>query len=703
MAFMLILPAFLSPLGANGRNLSPRPIDVLVSANQKREQNDYAKQHSDYFQLQKVYEYAMRQDTVSVAQDSCYAYTKFYLRIDRKNPTLLLVPSVYSIAHREEREYVGESYDKLFGKATQQIESENIVNITTVPHKRSTFNVMLKYLTPKIYNETLIDNTIISPFHPSNHRFYKYKTSILTKDRVLLTITPKRKNTQLVIGTAIIDAHSGRVVSCDLTGEYDMTRFKMHIDMGKDDTATPIPSRCEVAVTFRFLRSKVTGRYVARYGLPYSTPCVPTLSDYEKICRLRPEPLSKQEQTIYDKLLIQSTINDSISTKTTNKKKTEKIQRFAKDVLWNMVGDNVFNRIKTHFGLNNQGYIRLNPVLNPLYMGYDHRRGFTYKLDLRASYQTTLNSEISICFKAGYAFKQHQFFFRFPVYYYFNKQRNGYLKIEWNNGNHISNAWVRRNIEKQQPDTTLYDYNRLNEFKQTEIRAIFNYDLSDKWSIQLGSLFQIKRAVYKSDFEKFGWKKEYRSFAPVAEIQYRPIGWTGPVVTLDYDRGITRFAKSNNAYERWEINANYIYRVNQLQSWRMRIGTGFYTMKGHNAYFLNYENFKESNLPNGWNDNMSCDFELLRSDTYNTSEYYIRANLTYESPLLMLSWLPWIGHYIEMERVYLSTLDVRQVHPYVEVGYGFSCRVMSLGFFASNGHGNRYFGVTFGFGLFRHW
>ncbi len=702
IAFLFLCPLFMGGQRANGRNLPANGSGTPACANSMREQDEAAQQQYDYFRLQKVYEYAMRLDTLPEREDSCYAYTKFYLRIDRKNPTLMLVPSVYSIAHRDEREFVGESYNKLFRKAKQQIESENIANATTVPHKRSTFNVMLKYLTPKIYSETIIDNTIISPFHPSNHRFYKFRTSALPNGRVLLTITPKRKNTQLVIGTAIIDAQSGRVLSCDLTGEYDMTRFKMHIDMGKSDKAPPIPERCEVNVTFRFLRNKVSGTYMARYGL--SRPIESSaLSDYEKLCQVRPEPLGYEEQAAYDKLLEQTAANDSVTTDSTGNSASGKIQRFAKDVLWDMVGDNVFNRIKTHFGINNQGYIRLNPILNPLYMGYDHRRGFTYKMDLRASYQTSPNSEISVGFKAGYAFKQHQFFFRFPIYCYFNKRRNGYIKLEWNNGNHISNAWVRRNIEQQQPDSTLYDYDRLNEFKQTEVRAVFNYDLSDKWSVQLGSLFQMKRAVYKSDFEKFGWKKEYRSFAPLAEIQFRPLGWTGPVVTLDYDRGITGFAKANNAYERWEINANYLHQVNQLQSWRIRVGTGFYTMKGHKAYFLNYENFKENNLPEGWNDNTSCDFELLRSDTYNTSEYYIRANVTYESPLLVMSWLPWVGHYIEMERVYVSTLDVRNIHPYVEVGYGFTCRLMSLGFFASNGHGNRYFGMTFGLELFRHW
>lgn len=705
MTFLMffLFACFLVPCG----NVSAQDSENALETHRRHKNK---KEHADNVLIERVFRYGKQVEATFKLQDTSYAYTKFYLRVDRKNPTLLLVPSVYAIANRTERDFVGESYSKLYGSGPQHYESESLINLTTIPHKRSAFDVMLKYLTPNIYSEALIDNTIISPFHSANHRFYSYKTSSMAKGLTLMAFTPKRKNTQLVIGTAIVDKQCGRILSCDLTGEYDMINFQMHLDMGKSDSTmgkgdlpSPIPSRCEVTFKFAFLRNKVTGRYVARYGLYTPLPDSTALTDYERLSQVRPEPLVENEQMSYDNFFSQQHLRDSLKGDSDLLRAQKKSRNFAKDVLWDAVGDNVFNRVKTHFGVNNQGYIRLNPVLNPLYMGYDHYRGFTYKVDLRASYQISHNSELSTRLKAGYAFKQHQFFFRLPVYYYFNKRRNGYFKLEWNNGNHIRNASVRRRIEHEQPDSTLYDYSRLNEFKQMEMRTIFNYDISDKWSIQLGSLFQRRMAVHKQDFDKLGWEKEYRSFAPVAEVQYRPIGWSGPVITLDYDRGIKGIAKANTGYERWELNADYIHHVNKLQSWQMRIGTGFYTMKNDDAYFLNYENFKENNLPNGWNDDWSGNFELLRGDTYNTSEYYIRANITYESPLLLLSWVPKIGHYVEMERMYISTLDVHNVHPYIEAGYGFTCRLMSMGFFFSNGRGNRTIGVTFGFELFNNW
>jgi hypothetical protein len=57
-----------------------------------------------------------------------------------------------------------------------------------------------------------------------------------------------------------------------------------------------------------------------------------------------------------------------------------------------------------------------------------------------------------------------------------------------------------------------------------------------------------------------------------------------------------------------------------------------------------------------------------------------------------------------MERIYAGVLNAKKLHPYIEVGYGFSCRAFSMGMFASlnNGKFDR-FGCRLGFELFRQW
>lgn len=664
--------------------------------------------------LKRVHIYATTLDTSRVAMVS-YAYIRSTIRVDKRNPILMVVPNAYVIARGKEREFTTEDYNKLTVKGHDKFDIQPLLRLTTIPHSRNTMQSFGKYLTPNIYDETIIGKTVLSPFHPNNFNFYKYHVDVVHDDIVEISFRPRRKNTQLVRGNASIDKLTGRIVKCNFLSEYDMIRVWVSMVMGQRGYASLFPVDCEALFLFRFMGNKVSAHYTANFDLPqvlpndfFDTNKVANEDKPHVMSQVRPDTLPALEQEVYRRKVTRDIESKMRMANGEEKKK----DNWVKDVFWDMLGDNVLNRIKSNFGQNNQGYVRLNPILNPLYMGYDRRRGFTYKFDVRASYQIGDNSEINARFKAGYAFKLHQFYFRLPIYYYFNKRRNGYVKLEAGNGNRIHSRSVLRDIPSGQPkpDTpstpvapVLSDSSVFNHFTQSDVRLTVNYDLSRQWSLLAGALYQRKQAVYRQAFHDMGIQTVYTSFAPVFEIQYRPLGWRGPIFTADYDRGLKNVFNSNTDYERVEMNAEYIHRINRLQSLQMRLGGGFYTKKGRKAYFLNYENFKENNIPGGWNDDWSGEFELLKSDNYNNSNFYARLNLTYESPLLLLSWMPYVGHYMEMERVYVSALTTQTAHPYLEVGYGFTTRLVSVGLFASNGKGNRTIGCKFGFELFRNW
>ncbi|MBP7767780.1 MAG: hypothetical protein KA067_01715 [Prevotella sp.] len=654
--------------------------------------------------LQRVYRYASTIDTTDITGTHTYSYSRFLFRVDRKNPTLLLVPTVYAIAHSGQREYTGETYSRVDFRSLHQSESMPLLRVTTVPHRRAAMSALMRFMKPRVYDKTIIEGFIMSPFHRSNRKFYSYRTTFMLDGSVRISFTPKRKNIQLVSGEAFVDYYSGRILKCSINGEYDMVNFSLNIRLGEEGSWSLMPVKCELNSRFGFLGSKVSGRLLGYLGLPQMlTDSVTHEDDMQKMHHVRPEKLDSAESMLYEQALREKIRRDSLAEATAH---LPEKRNWVKEILWDAIGDKMLNRMKTTFGTQNQGYIRVNPILNPFYMSYSHNRGFTYKFDVRTQYRIGDNQEFSLRFKSGYAFRQKQFYFRMPIYFYYNKNRNGYLKVEIGNGNHIKSKSVRSDIEQELPDTTgmhLPDFDLLNEFKQTDTRMVFNYDLSPKFSIQLGALYQHRQAVNIHAFHALGWRSSYRSFSPLIEIEYRPWAWQGPIFTLDYDRGIKGMLNSNTGYERWELNGEYIHQINKLQSLQMRVGTGFYTRREHDAYFLTYENFQENNIPDGWNDDWSGEFQLLRSDTYNTSEYYVRANVTYESPMLLLSWLPWVGHYMEMERIYASALDVKGIHPYVEFGYDFTTRLMSVGAFVSTGQGNRTFGIKFGFELFSHW
>ena len=225
----------------------------------------------------------------------------------------------------------------------------------------------------------------------------------------------------------------------------------------------------------------------------------------------------------------------------------------------------------------------------------------------------------------------------------------------------------------------------------------------DWLDIETGIVFHQRKAKNKELMRHYGVPTVYRSFAPMIGIKLSPWLNKGPVVSIDWERSFKDIFKSNIEYERWECDAQWKYRIPGLRVLNLRAGYGFYTDK-HENYFLDYANFRDNNLPESWDDDWSGDFQLLDSRTYNESDYYLRSNVSYESPLLFATWIPYLGKYIEKERFYVSSVLVDHTRPYIELGYGFTNRYISVGLFASflNTQFQK-FGISFDFELFKRW
>jgi len=330
--------------------------------------------------------------------------------------------------------------------------------------------------------------------------------------------------------------------------------------------------------------------------------------------------------------------------------------------------------------------------------------GYYYKFDLRGGYAFSDNSDLRLRLKAGYSFKIRQFYFTLPVVWYFNRNHGGYLKAEIENGRHITNTRIVDHMLEQREDSLPWKEMRLQYFKNTRIQLTGNYDLNNYVSLQAGFAFHRRSAVNKKVLREMDMPTVYKTAGPTLGLTYRPIGWRGPILSLDYERGLKGFADSNVDYERWEIDGQYILPIRGLRYLSMRAGTGFYTGRSDHDYFLDYAHFRETNIPDGWYDEWTGDFEQLSSRWYNASKYYIRAHVTYEAPILFSAWIPVLGHFIEKERIYFSLLHVADLHPYTEYGYSVKTRLLSMGAFVGFKEA-KYDGIgcKFEFELFRKW
>lgn len=651
------------------------------------------KNDTSRFVLQRVFTY---KEQLNIKADTLLtdAYLRYSFNTVKRNLTLMSIPSMYVLS-RGKRGYYGEIYNGITITNGNVTDVKQRLNVGTIPHKKETMSVIWKYLCPTIYNETIFETQSLSPFNSNNSKLYKYVITNLTDNRVEIVFMPKRYNTQLVRGSAIVDKTSGRIISMRINGEFDMVSFTVYSTMGENGILSLIPKTCDINTVFHFMGNKIVANCMSVYDVKADSIIQKGINEMSMIREIRTDSLPNDYKTAYEEREKHILKTDSIE-----QEKEEK--RFDRQML-NFFGDHIISRTKGSFGPEDKGSFRLSPIFNPLYLSYSAHKGITYKLKLRAFYNFTTNSDISLRTNIGYSFKLNQIYVQAPIRYTYNKKRDGFIEIEIGNGNRITSSAIIDKIKNEDPNIIDWKSLNLDYFKDFYIRNRFNYDLNSHWGIQTGFTYHIRSAVDKSGFEMTNQPTKYRSFAPTLQIQYLPIGKKGPLITADYERGI-KVGNATMDYERMEFDLSWKKPYNSLKSLSLRAGSGFYTSKSRNAYFLDYTNFKEQNIPGGWNDDWSGEFQLLNSNWYNASKYYVRTNTTYESPLMILSRLPWVGRYMEMERIYINVLFVNQINPYVEYGYGFTNRFFSMGIFAAT-RNEKFDGIgcRFSFEIFRDW
>ncbi len=629
-------------------------------------------------------------------------YTKCILNVKKKNFTLVTVPHIYHIAISPKRDFLNESYTNVdiiglkydVKKATQ-------LSISTVPHHNRLIALM-KYLTPDIYSETLVEDWFLSPLHRSNHRLYRYSTKDHGNSTAIVSFKPRRRNTQLVKGIAIVEKTTGRIISYEIKGEYDMVKFVLKVDMGDEGYYALIPNRCNLHAKFKYLGNTILAHFSTISGLSHTLPdSIKGSRDLSLMEQLRPEPLTLHEDSILTSFIQEKQQKDSLQAVEGYEKKKKNTAEF---IFWDILGDNLFNRRKTNFGPDDRGYLRIAPIFNPLYFGYSHHKGIVYKFDIKSSYMLSNNSDIAMRLKIGYSFKQHQWYYNIPFQWNFNNKRNGYVKVEFGNGNHINDSGVLEQVKAEQRDSVDWNKMDMEYFKNSFFRTELGIDITSTIGVMAGLSLYTRTPVNEEGFRLAGKPLKYRSFSPIIALKAHPKWASKPEFCLSYEQGVKGIFNSDSEYGRIEFDATQQFSMRQLRSLYLRYGGGMYVHNHSGNYFLDYYNFRQENIPPGWHDDWKGEFRLLDSHWYNSSDYYLRLNTTYESPLMMLTYVPIIGQIIEKERLYFSLLKVRRLSSYAELGYGFTNRIFSFGIFTgfSNTHYEG-FGFRIGLELFEDW
>jgi hypothetical protein len=74
-------------------------------------------------------------------------------------------------------------------------------------------------------------------------------------------------------------------------------------------------------------------------------------------------------------------------------------------------------------------------------------------------------------------------------------------------------------------------------------------------------------------------------------------------------------------------------------------------------------------------------FQLLDRRWYNSSRSYVRANVTYESPFILLRHANRLTRLVQNERIYAGAVAMPHLKPYMELGYGIGTHIFDFGVF----------------------
>jgi hypothetical protein len=342
-------------------------------------------------------------------------------------------------------------------------------------------------------------------------------------------------------------------------------------------------------------------------------------------------------------------------------------------------------------------------------LDYSHSRGISYRQRFKYNRLFTDGKLLRIVPQIGYNFTKKELYVKGGLEFQYWPQKLGSIELNAGNGDRIFSSVVLDKL-KSLPDHSMnFDEMNLDYFKDVYVDAFHNIEPVNGLFIKFGtsmhwrsltdhSRFQLKEFIEQAGggmLQNLDLRSQYNSFAPRLRVEWTPgmyyymvgkrkmnIGSSMPTFIFDYERGLKNVFNSNDEHERMEFEVQQKIKLNQIRSLSYRAGFGMFT-KLDNIYFVDFVNFRRSNIPEGWNDDIGGTFQLLDRQWFNSSRNYVRSNLTYESPFILLRpFNKWLGM-VQQERLYGGVLFMPHLNPYVELGYGIGTHVFDVGAFIS--------------------
>lgn len=662
-------------------------------------------------------------------------YLKGRLHLYRQNRIIRYVPSMFRF-EKGVKDYIYESLSELHYTAPRIYDRKVRAVSGTFPASGGEIFDVLDFLRFNIYAPSLMGDKVLSPLSRRSRIHYRYRLDSIdySGDEYVMKVRviPRYHSTQLLEGFFWISAKDWIIRALDFKGKYDLLDFHVVMQMGDTTCTQWLPKYLKLDLDFRFLYNHIamnytgwmkyndvklesvngfdshsvarpSGRYNLSESYVLSTDTTQLISDRDSFACIRPLPLTDVEDSLYAAFdrRHKEDRQDSLVT-------TTRIKRNL--VYMGQIGDALISSY--NIDLSKVGNIRCSPLINPLLVGYSHRNGISYRQEFKYNKLFHNGRLLHIVPQIGYNFTRKELYAKMDAEFVYLPKRHGAVTMSVGNGNRIYSSIVQDQLKAMSDTLFSFDRLELDYFKDVYLNLSHNIEIINGLTLWTGVAMHWRNAVHATPEIGDKVRVRYNSFAPRLRVEWTPgmfyymngyrkinVGSYYPTFIFDYERGV-KVNKNAGEYERFEFSAEQKIRVRQVHTIAYHVGGGFFTNQ-KDLYFVDYVNFANRNLPQGWNDDIGGTFQMLDARWYNASRHYFRGNMTYETPFLLLYPVSRLLSFIQKERIYAGILFMPHLNPYIELGYGIGTHLFDFGIFTGNERGKfTSVGCKFTFELF---
>ena len=656
-------------------------------------------------------------------------YLKGKVLVHKSNKLVKYIPSMFRL-EKGVNHYIIESLSEMHYTAPDIYNRKVKAMSSTFPRNRGELTDLTDFLNMNIYSSSIMTDKLLSPLDKEASKYYVYLLDSIAgtegEQKYKISIIPKFRSTQLVNGYIWVSDEVWTIREVYFEGKFDLIEFKLKNVMGEEGDEEFLPVRLNLDVNFKFMgnhlelkadawvkynqitfykggeRRKSQKKHTHDLTEFYELTCDSTqmITDREEFDKLRPIPLTFDEDALYRIHRARSGEIDWIIDEPEEERKKKKASEF-----WGELGDALVSSYNVN--LAGFGSVKCSPLINPVMLDYSHSRGVSYRQRFKYNRLFADGKLLRVVPQIGYNFSKKELYVKGDAEFQYWPQKLGSFEVNVGNGNRIYSSVVLDKL-KSLPDSSMnFGEMDLDYFKDVYLNVFHNLEpvnglyvkvgasmhwrsLTDKSRLQLNDFMEQAGGGLLKDLDL---RSQYNSFAPRLRVEWTPgmyyymngnrkmnVGSGMPTFIFDYERGMKGIFNSSDEHERMEFEVQQKIKLNQIRSLSYRAGFGMFT-KVDNIYFVDFVNFRRSNIPEGWNDEIGGTFHLLDRQWFNSSRQYWRSNLTYESPFILLRPLNrWLGM-IQQERLYGGILFMPHLNPYMELGYGIGTHVFDVGAF----------------------